>query len=189
MPPPGRGVRISGRGRPGRRGRMGPMLRRHRMLLGLCALGYYVGAFALFLFCYWYLGCVESPPREPPSVHTRIEFIAESPHYSVPAAFGAAVVVATVLGCRAARRGGGWPHWPALVSGIGEAAFLTALVFAFLGLSASMKVIVMLGAVVTPAYLMDGFSVCFGTLTLGPALLLLSLAGAALIRTMSRPAA
>jgi hypothetical protein len=159
------------------------------MLLGLAAFGYYAGALALMAFSLGDRFPEGGPDGETPTLGARVEFLSRSPHYYLPAGFAAAVVVATALGCRAARRGGGWPHWPALVTGIGEAAFLTALIFAFLGMSSAMVVVVKLGSAVTPAYMGDGFAIRFATLTLGPALLLLSLAGATLVRSMARPAA
>jgi hypothetical protein len=92
------------------------------------------------------------------------------------------IVAATAAGMLAARRPDPWPLWPALVRGLGDAAFLCSLIATFEGLRKAMEVIARLGAAVTPADLAEGLAHSFATLVFGAVAALAGLCGAALLR-------
>jgi MotA/TolQ/ExbB proton channel family len=73
-------------------------------------------------------------------------------------ALGVAIFVVTVLGAASLRREGGWPHWGALVRGLGEMAFLLGILFTVVGMISAFNEIVRLGANVTPRDMTGGLS-------------------------------
>ncbi|MCU0724187.1 MAG: hypothetical protein MUE73_00110 [Planctomycetes bacterium] len=101
-------------------------------------------------------------------------------------ALGVAVLAATLLGACAVRREGAWPCWGALVRGLGEAAFLFALLGALTGLRGAMDTIGRLSAQVTPADIANGVSSTAALLLTGTAVALLGLLGSGIVRLASR---
>jgi len=99
---------------------------------------------------------------------------------------GVAVVVCTALGVRAARAGGGWPHWAGLVSGLGRAAFLLGLVGGLAPLAEGLETVARAGASVTGPDVAGGLAVAAGRLVAGALVALLGLAGCGVVRLCGR---
>jgi len=100
-----------------------------------------------------------------------------------------AALVATPLGVRAARRPGSWPHWRRLVGGLGEGAFLFALMSAFLSLGSAYGTIQKMGSAVTPPHIAEGFMELYWDASVAAGAALVALLGRAAIRAAEPRAA
>lgn len=103
--------------------------------------------------------------------------------YTYPALFMlAAVVAVTLAGLVALRAADPWPLWPALVRGLGDAAFLFAIIATFAGLREAMLTLARIGGAVTPADVAAGLARSLSDLVLGAVVAFAGLCGAAVLR-------
>jgi hypothetical protein len=99
-------------------------------------------------------------------------------------ALGAACLVVTAAGARAR-----WPRGPAIVRGLGHAAFVLALIGAARGFAAVFPVAQRLGPAMTPADIADVLDAAIASAIAGAVAETIALGGAGLLRLRPSPAA
>ncbi len=79
------------------------------------------------------------------------------------------------------RRNDAWPHWRALLLGLGEAAFLLGVIGTFHEMGESFEIVASMGAAVTPSDVAEGYARSVERLVLGAWIALAALIGAAIL--------
>jgi hypothetical protein len=139
------------------------------------------GGVGAILLLFGLLFVVPSPVQAQEERVTESAWITVEPFTILILVVGASCVVCFGVGVKRARRKDAWPHWRAILLGLGEAAFLLGVIGTFRGMGEAFDVLASIGAAVNPADVAEGYSRSVDRLVLGGWVALAALMGAAIL--------